>query len=242
MNIRIPLGALLLAIALSAAATPGIAPPPATGDQIHAGTVTEILSSGGYTYLRIDEGGQSLWLAAKPLPVEVGDRIEYAGGDEMKDFASSTLKRTFPSIRFVSRIHVVSDAQMPQDDVHRAAQAAGGGGAAVSVTAPRAGEIAPAPGGKTVAQIYGAKDALAGQPMVLRAKVVKFSANILGKNWVTLADGTGQAPNDRIVATTLESPALGTVVTVNGVVRTQVDLGSGYKYAAVIEQAQFTAP
>ena len=124
---------------------------------------------------------------------------------------------------------------MPKDDVHKGIKAAGKG-----ATLPKPGEIAKAKGGKTVAELYGEKEKLNSKKVVTRAKVMKVNKQILGKDWVTLADGTGKSPDDKIVATTtLESPAVGDVVTVSGVLKTNVDLGSGYLYKVIIEDARF---
>jgi hypothetical protein len=73
-----------------------------------------------------------------------------------------------------------------------------------------------------------------------RAKVMKVSQDILGKNWVTLTDGSGKSPDDKIVATTKETPSVGAVVTVSGRLKTNVNLGSGYQYKVIIEEAKFT--
>jgi hypothetical protein len=229
MKIRNLIGVVFLAAVL------GTSVVHAVPDEIRSGTVTSAKTVDGYTYLSIQEAGREVWLAALPMSVKAGDVVEYAGGDEMKKFSSKAMNRTFESIRFVSRIHVVNK-DMPRDDVHSNVNVGG-----EQVLLPRQGEIARAQGGKTVAEILGAKEALAGKAVLLRARVMKLRPNILGKNWVTLADGTGQAPNDRIVATTQESPGIGDVVTVTGVVKTNVNLGSGYEYAAIIEQAQFSA-
>jgi hypothetical protein len=61
----------------------------------------------------------------------------------------------------------------------------------------------------------------------------------MGKNWITLQDGTGAAPNDKLLATSQEKATLGETVTVQGVVRTDVDLGSGYRYDVLLEEATF---
>jgi hypothetical protein len=62
----------------------------------------------------------------------------------------------------------------------------------------------------------------------------------MGKNWVTLQDGTGSEPDDRILATTQEEVVAGDVVTVKGTVKTDVDLGYGYQYKVLLEEASFT--
>lgn len=69
---------------------------------------------------------------------------------------------------------------------------------------------------------------------------MKVSTNIMGKNWITLQDGTGIAPNNRLIATSVEVVGIGDLVVAKGVVHTNVDLGSGYNYSVLIEEATFT--
>jgi hypothetical protein len=62
---------------------------------------------------------------------------------------------------------------------------------------------------------------------------------ILGKNWLHVQDGTGTAADgtNDLVVTTKDVVARGDIVTVQGTVHTNVDLGSGYAYAVIIEDA-----
>jgi hypothetical protein len=215
----------------------------AAEDGIHKGTVTYAKDAGGYTYLKIKESGKELWLAALPMKVAIGDQVEYAGGDVMTNFPSKAMDKTFDSIRFVTRIHVVGkDAPqaaakkdaMPKDDFHK------GITPPKESTPPRKGEIAIPKGAKSVEEVFNEKEKLNGSRIAVRAKVMKVSKNILGKNWVTLADGTGSQPDDRFVAASLELPAVGDIVTASGILKTNVSLGAGYQYKAILEDAKFT--
>jgi hypothetical protein len=47
-------------------------------------------------------------------------------------------------------------------------------------------------------------------------------------------------PNNKLIATTSEVVAVGDLVTVTGVVHTDVDLGSGYNYSVLLEEVTFT--
>lgn len=203
-------------------------------DEVRAGKVTFVKTAGGYTYLKLDEAGKAQWLAALPMEVAVGDQVEYTGGDTMKDFKSKAMNQTFDAIRFVTRIHVVNK-DMPKDEIHTRVKVGNDDAAA-----PKRGEIARAKDGKTVGEIFGERDRLVGKRVVLRAKVVKISRNILGKNWITLADGTGAAPDDVLVATSQETPAVGDLVIAAGVLKANVNLGAGYQYKAVLEEVRFT--
>jgi hypothetical protein len=92
-------------------------------------------------------------------------------------------------------------------------------------------------GAKTVAEIYADKAKLAGQPIVLRAKVVRVVQNIMGKNWLHLRDGTGGPDANDLTVTTPASATVGQIVTVKGVLSVDRDFGSGYRYAVIIEDA-----
>jgi hypothetical protein len=74
---------------------------------------------------------------------------------------------------------------------------------------------------------------------LLRGKVVKVSSAVMGKNWLHLRDGSGSAKDNTndIVVTTKEQTMVGSVVVERGVVRTDLDLGSGYAYKVLIEDA-----
>ncbi|MDA8099008.1 MAG: hypothetical protein M0042_05225 [Nitrospiraceae bacterium] len=70
-----------------------------------SGKVVETMSSGGYTYVLIENNGQKVWVAGPQAQVKVGQQVTCEPGAEMQNFTSKTLKRTFASIIFSSGIH-----------------------------------------------------------------------------------------------------------------------------------------
>jgi len=108
------------------------------------------------------------------------------------------------------------------------------------VQAPVAGEIKPLADGKTIADIFVESDQLKDQVVSLNAKVIKVNKAIMGKNWITLQDGTGMKPEDKLVATSKAVVAPGDIVIVKGTVKTDVDLGRGYSYKVLLEDATFS--
>jgi hypothetical protein len=205
-----------------------------------AGTVLETFDAAGYTYLKLDVQGQETWLATRPLTVSAGDKVEYSGGNEMTNFYSKSLDRTFDSILF-------ADSVALQGQAAPAAQPAAPGNAmdphamrsAGPVAAPAPGEIQRLDDGKTIGEIFADRSQLETQEVRLRARVMKVSANILGKNWITLQDGTGTEPDNRLMATSAELVKPGDLVIARGLVRNDIDIGSGYSYKVLLEQATF---
>lgn len=210
--------------------------PPATGV---TGKVLETMDSGGYTYVRLATPAGERWAAVPEAKVAVGDTVTISNAMEMHDFESKTLGRTFPVILFGTL--GAGDAAAPAPNPH--AGAAGGGASGT----PSKGKIAldeplaraEGPTGRTVAEVFAQKAALADKPVLIRGKVTKFSGGIMGKNWMHLQDGTGTAEQKDfdLTVTTMGEVAVGDVIVVRGVVRTDKDFGAGYAYAVIVEDA-----
>ena len=98
---------------------------------------------------------------------------------------------------------------------------------------------ATGPDARTVAEVVAKRTDLKDKTVVVRGKVVKFTPEVLGKNWVHLRDGSGSASDgtNDVLVTTKDEARIGDVVVVKGVVHTDRDLGSGYSYKVLIEEA-----
>ena len=207
---------------------------------VTTGTVAETISSGGYVYLKLEE--QGIWIAANTFAVSKGDRIQYSGGMEMNNFHSKSLDRTFESIFFVQSASLVGEGGDAGSTAMMETHANTGMSPKkpVSVQAPVAGEITPLKDGKTVAAIFAESADLNGQVISLKARVIKINKAIMGRNWITLQDGTGTEPDNKILATSQEVVSPGDVVIAKGTLVTDMDLGYGYKYKVILEEATFS--
>jgi hypothetical protein len=199
------------------------------------------MESGGYSYIRVGE--QGVWIATAAMPVSVGDQIQYIGGMEMRDFFSRSLDRTFESIFFIQNVSIVGK---DVNAMHAAAMENSETEPlqfpkAISVPAPAPGEITHLTSGKTVADIFAEAAQLNEQAVSLNARVIKVTKNIMGKNWITLQDGTGTEPDNKLLATSTELASPGDMVIARGIVRTDIDIGSGYKYKVLLEEVTFSA-
>ncbi|HET7502888.1 MAG TPA: hypothetical protein VFK02_17825 [Kofleriaceae bacterium] len=241
-------------------ASPGVtaSPPSATppsadqaGDSV-SGTVVETMNSGGYTYARLEDGGKQVWVAGPETPLTVGTKIGKVSGMVMSGFKSTTLNRTFDQIYFIGSFDVAgatagapagsAPATSGMANPHGPATAGSAmpnpHGAAAPAAAAAGEKIEPAAGGKTVAEIFAGKDALAGKPVVVRGKVVKVNNGILGRNWVHLQDGTGAPGTNDLMVTTSATVTRGDVVVARGNLATNKDFGAGYSYPVLVEDAR----
>ncbi len=204
------------------------------------GEVLEVKDVDAYSYLRLKTKDGETWAAVTRAPVKKGDRVAIDNPMVMRNFESKTLKKTFDQIVFGS----IADPNAPRGAKPAGVTAAtapahGMSGTPAAAPAPVKVPKATGPDARTVAEVVAGKATLKGKPVVVHGQVVKVSSGILGKNWLHLQDGSGTAAagtND-ILVTTKATAAVGDIVNVKGIVRTDVDLGSGYAYAVLIEDA-----
>lgn len=242
---------LSCAIALSSATTllamPDKAASPATektaqGGEPLSGKVIQTMDSGGYTYVFIQKkNGEKVWVAAPSTPVTTGSQIAFKGGMEMVNFESKSLKRKFDKIIFADGVLSAGAAKsVPAASTDKGVTASGGSKAAASAKVAKI-SVAKATGANayTVQEIYANSAKLNNKKVVVRGKVVKVSAGIMGKNWIHIQDGTGtQAKkNHNLVCTSQDMADVGDVVTVRGVLAKDKDFGGGYKYSAIVEES-----
>jgi hypothetical protein len=71
---------------------------------------------------------------------------------------------------------------------------------------------------KTVASVNQNKAALAGQKISAQGKVVKVNNGIMGRNFVHVQDGTGDATSNNLIVTSKQTANVGEQVSVSGVV------------------------
>lgn len=223
------------------------AEPAATGSSSGAsaagfsGKVIETTNTAGYTYVRVDTGTRKLWAAAPACEVQVGNSVTIGETMPMPNYHSKTLNRDFDVVYFTGAIQV--DGAGPAPGSQSAVlpknhppighpPVAGAAPAKFDLSGIRKPE-----GGKTIAEIFAGQAKLKGQPLKVRGKVVKYNAQILGKNWLHLRDGTGVEGSNDLVLTTTSEVKLGDTVLVTGEISLNRDFGFGYKYAVMIEDA-----
>jgi hypothetical protein len=83
--------------------------PPAPAELPNKGKVLSSIDANDFTYIEVDRGGRTEWIAAPKMSLKLGSTIRYEDGSVMSDFYSKLLKRTFPSVMFVGQVAVVAE-------------------------------------------------------------------------------------------------------------------------------------
>lgn len=238
---------LVLATALAchfawAAEDPAASAPPSV-----QGKVLEVLDGGAFTYMRLRTATGETWAAARRAAVTKGSQVTLEDPVVMQNFESKALQRMFDTVVFgtlagsTSAIAPVAPASSGVPPTGSGAFSPHGGPTAM----PGMGtvKVAKAEGANasTVAEANADRLALKDHVITIRASVVKVTPGVMGRNWIHLRDGTGSAADhsNDLVATSKDEPKLGDVVVATGVVRTDVNLGSGYAYKVLIEDVSF---
>jgi len=206
---------------------------PATTEGL-SGKVLERLEASPYCYLRLKTAKGEVWAAVPEAKVEKGTEVTVVAPMLMSNFESKTLKRTFAEVYFGTLATAAAAAAAPAGNPHAGMP---------STAAPvEVGKVEKATGAdaRTVSEVWAQKASLKGKSVTIRGKVVKYSAGVMGKNWLHLQDGSGdakQGTND-ITVTSLDEAAKGDTVTIKGTLRADKDFGSGYTYALIVEEAK----
>jgi len=232
------------------------------------GKVVEIHNGSGYSFILLDTPAGQHWIATMEIQAKVGDELGFADGNLMYNFPSKSLNRTFDEIIFSSSVIGGAAGgghhQMPagdnagasgSDSFSQALQAEGGASGQTDVAAMDPSlqgsskaivpstdthvEKAAGANAYTVAELYEKASSLTGKTVILQAKVVKVSPNIMGKNWLHVQDGSGDPMKNThdLVVTTAATPENGKIVTLEGTLNTNRDFGYGYLYAVLVEDA-----
>ncbi len=229
--------------AASEKSSPAAPVTPHSGFNGASGTVTETMNAAGYTYVQVDTGSEKIWAAAPQFSVNTGDNVIIPAGMAMTNYHSQSLNRDFPVVYFVE---AVLNASNPADESADSAtvQLPPGHPPLNGQTAPQfdLGNIVKADGGQTIAEIYSQKEQYAGNNVMVRGKVVKFSPQIMGTNWLHIQDGSGSQENgtNDLTVTSDTQVKVGDMVVIKGQLTADKDFGFGYKYSLIVEGAEVT--
>ena len=191
------------------------------------GKVTDVIDVAGYTYAEVDTGKEKVWAAGPPTPLKKGDMISFSSQMPMQNFRSKSMGRDFPVIYFISR-YITDKETATTASAHPQIKQ--------QQTGKPIKGIKKVEGGYTIAGIHSDKN-LNGKTIRVRGKVTKFTAGIMGKNWLHIKDSSTL---DDLTVTTDGTAAVGDVVIAEGKLELDKDYNYGYFYPVILEDARIT--
>jgi hypothetical protein len=215
---------------------------------IHSVIVQEILQTSNYTYLRLHELGNpeikasdTLWAATTFIEPKQGDTLYYKGGMPMFNFKSRELNRNFKKILFLDSLS--KKPPIPTKEAligtgHNMMGDSSKGGTPqikkVTVVIDKVADAVP------IADLYAKKMSFNGKIVKVNGQVTKFSKEIMGRNWMHIQDGSEWGGKFDITMTTdLKNQAnVGDVVYFEGRVAVDKNIGQGYFYEILVEDAK----
>ena len=195
----------------------------------------EVKDAGGYKYLRLKTREGETWAAVAGAPVRQGEEVTIKDVMFMKDFHSKALNRKFETIAMGTLAGAGAGGQTGGANAAPGHTGVAGTKDTADVRVPKA----TGANARTVGEIMTQGDALKDKPVLVRGKVVRYNAGIMGRNWIHLRDGSGSAADgtNDVLVTSANEVKVGDVVTMKGIVRTNKDFGAGYSYKVLVEEA-----
>jgi hypothetical protein len=209
--------------------------------------VLEKIDVAQYTYVRLDAARGPTWAAVTKAPVSVGSQVTVVDATRMDNFKSTSLGRTFDVIFFGNLADSAnapqSAAALPPNHPNIGSGELPAGHPVAATELAGTENIAPlerATGKNAfvIAELFAQKAKLVQQTVRVRGQVVKVTAGVQGKNYLRVRDGSSKEPNQTdLVVTSQTEPRLGDVAIFEGVLRTDVDVGIGFTYPVLLENA-----
>ncbi len=189
------------------------------------GEVKEVVHTQSYTYALVGDDSGEVWVAGPRTDLKKGQQVKLEGALVLLNFKSPALNKTLDVLLMTQSFsggEPYSFHGMPSKKAE-----------AVNVS------VEKLPDGYTIAEILKNAKNLTDKKVKFRAVVTKVLPDIMGKTWIHLQDGTQAEEGNEIIVTYSgdESVQVGDVVVVEGVVHTDVDLGSGYFFNVLVEDA-----
>lgn len=208
---------------------------------IFQATVSEVLQSKGYTYLKVQEEKTEKWLVVPTINISIASKVYYREGFRMTEFSSKELNRSFSEVYFLETIATdpaqlsIDTLPVPSKSVH---QEMNSPAAQEDTVINNPNQVPISDGNKiTIESIYRNKETLNGKLVVISGKVTKFNERIMGKNWIHIQDGSSFDKYNDLTVTTREKVKVGETVKLQGKLVLNQDFGYGYSYEILLEEA-----
>lgn len=208
---------LFVCLHLAGCGTPsGTSPPPSGWANTAPTRVEQVVNRDGAQLLFVTQGRLQTWIEVPMVGAKVGDYVLLGQGQVRQDVEIAELGQRAAEVVDIAHVRVVD-----LDTAQRSVAA-----------------LAPA-GAVAVGTVFAELEQRAGQEVLVYGTVVKATSAVTWV-WVHLQDGTGDvsAETHDLTVQTHEPVTVGQRVAFRGTLRKDVDIGFGYHFDALVEDAQ----
>jgi hypothetical protein len=207
---------LLLSLLFGCGAPSTVDAPPGGWANRAPTTVEDVVDRGAHQLLQVRQEGLVAWVQVPDLGAVVGDHILLGQG---------TARSHVPIPERETRADLVVEIDHAQ--------------IVDAETAARLTTRPPPKGALPIGEAYAQLQARAGSEVLVYGRVAR-APRAVGSTWVHLQDGTGDAAagTHDLTVKTSETVLEGEWVAFRGMLRSDVDLGFGYHYDALVEDGQ----
>lgn len=198
-----------------------------------SGKISQTMDVSGYTYAEVDTGKEKVWAAGPVTRLRKGEYVSFSAAMPVEKYHSKSLNRDFSIIYFVGGFYAANGKAMGAD----VDMATPHGGRSEKPVVSMLKGIEKLKDGNSIAEIYAQKSALKDKSVRVRGKVIKFSAAIMGKNWLHIRDSSS-LQDLTLTSNAVASP--GEIIVVEGKLGLEKDFGYGYIYPVILEDAVIT--
>lgn len=198
----------------------------------HEVLVIDSLMTDRYLYLNVNEGAKNYWISTWKMPVNIGDKLYYENGILKLNFYSKEQKRFYDTLFLVSRIakspfinkkSIVNDViAKNKDDVINNSK----------LFKKNLKNIIP------LKEIITNSESYKDKIIDVAGKCIKVNINIMGKNWIHIQQQDDNGEKYELVVTSQEKVKVGEDCVFKGEVKTKIDLGAGYFYDVIVQDAK----
>ncbi|MBT8281089.1 MAG: hypothetical protein KJO16_05885 [Muriicola sp.] len=205
---------------------------PDVSREMHKVEIREVLPANKYIYAYVEEGDHSFWIATGLKDIKKGEVYFYNESVLKTPFESKEHNKVFDTLYLVTSL----TPEKHGTEMHNFNTATLGDVEFENIEKKIRREqdsTAIFAGSVTVKELVENPKKYQDKKVELSGRCTKVNLEIMGKNWIHLKDGS--ADDFDLVITSTEVVKQGDDITIRGIVRLDIDFGSGYSYPILIE-------
>ena len=203
-------------------------------NELHTVVVKEILQATRYVYLKVEEGEELFCIAIRKRDVKIGETYYYKRALLKTNFESKENNKLFEKIYLVTNL-----VQAKNHGNDREIEAKTGSdklknySAESNIAVKKEKVNIEQNGSMKIADLVENYKKYEGKIVQISGKCVKVNANIIGRNWIHIKDGS-KDDYDLVITSDTFVPE-GSPITIKATVSLNKDFGAGYQYDLILE-------